>query len=189
MKLKKGARQHHFCPFTDNIPYTYEQESHHKVSTHPRSSPSFCQILSMILISCRVNMSCRRSDQIIFFKKTHYTLSIPYNKTKIQFFVWLYLTYFSRANKLGAVNAWYRPLLHSYWLLSFFFLSFLLGTCAKQPVSGPRPRNDLNNYNLVSHHIRTKLILSKDYHCAEEHNLSCEFVNDHVNQITLQVNK
>ena len=32
MKLKRDARQHHFCPFTDNIPYIYEQESHHKVS-------------------------------------------------------------------------------------------------------------------------------------------------------------
>ena len=119
MKLKKDARQHHFCPFTDNIPYTNEQESRHKVSTHPRSSPSFCQILSMILISCRVNMSCRRSDQIIK-KKTHYTLSIPYNKTKIQFFVWLYLTYFSRTNKLGTVDAWSRPLLHSYLLFQLF---------------------------------------------------------------------
>lgn len=121
MKLKKDSRQHHFCPFTDNIPYTNEQQSHHKVSTHPRSSPSFCQILSMILISCRVNMSCRRSDQIIK-KKLIILLSIPYNKTKIQFFVWLYLTYFSRANTFGAVNAWSRP--HSALILAFPAFSF-----------------------------------------------------------------
>lgn len=65
--------------------------------------------------------TCLVEDLIkLLKKKTHYTLSIPYNKTKIQFFVWLYLTYFSRTNKLGTVDAWSRPLLHSYLLFQLF---------------------------------------------------------------------
>lgn len=66
--------------------------------------------------------ACLVEDLIKLLKKTHHTLSIPYNKTKIQFFVWLYLTYFSRANKFGAVNAWSRP--HSALILAFPAFSF-----------------------------------------------------------------
>ena len=76
----------------------------------------------------------------------------------------------------------------SFFFLSFFFFSFLLGTCAKQPVSGPCPRNDLNILWLhiisgQSQYWRLKTIT------VQRNSLPCECVNDHVNQITLQINK
>lgn len=43
---------------------TYFVQAKISIKTDPKSRPSFCQILSMILISCKVSMSWRRSVEI-----------------------------------------------------------------------------------------------------------------------------
>ena len=107
-KGHQARKEHHFCP--SQITFHIQMSKKVLIKFQLTQDPVLHFARSCPWFWSAAESTCLVEDLIkLFTKNSLYTWSIPYNKTKIQFFVWIYRTYFSRANKLGAVNAWSRP--------------------------------------------------------------------------------